>query len=229
VEDGATLQLGIGAIPNAVLAALKHKRRLGVHTELFSDGVMEAFESGVVTNEAKTLHPGKIISSFIMGSRKLYDFVDNNPCVEMHPTAYTNDPFVIAQNEKMVSINSAITVDLTGQVNSDSIGTRLYSGFGGQVDFVRGAARSKGGKPIIALPSTSKDRSRIVPLLAPGAGVVTSRADVHYVVTEYGVAFLHGRSIRQRCQALIRVAHPRFREELSRFARDNKLVGPHDL
>ncbi len=226
IEDGATLQLGIGAIPDAVLSQLTDKRHLGIHTELFSDGVMELFEAGVITNEKKTLHRGKMVTSFVMGSRALYNFVDNNPVVEMHPSQYTNDPFVIAQNENMVAINSAISVDLTGQVNSDSIGTRLYSGIGGQVDFVRGAARSRGGKTIIALPSTAKDDtiSRIVPMLDPGAGVVTSRGDIHYVATEYGIVNLHGKSIRQRARELISISHPSFREELERFAYEHNYL-----
>jgi acetyl-CoA hydrolase len=221
IDDGATLQLGIGAIPDAVLDQLHDKRHLGVHTEMFADGVMELFEAGVITNEKKTLHPGKIISSFLMGSRELYDFVDNNPVVEMHPSHYVNDPFVIAKNDNMISINSAISVDLTGQVNSDSMGTRFYSGIGGQVDFVRGAIRSRNGKSFIAFPSTAKkgEISRIVPTLLPGAGVVTSRGDVDYVVTEHGVADLHGRSIRERARLLINIAHPRFRDELEKFAK----------
>jgi 4-hydroxybutyrate CoA-transferase len=223
IEDGATLQIGIGAIPDAVLSQLKDKRHLGIHTEMFSDGVMELFEAGVITNERKTLHPGKIVTSFLMGSRKLYDFVDNNPVVEMHPSHYTNDPFIIAQNENMVAINSAISVDLTGQVNSDSMGAALYSGIGGQVDFVRGASRAKNGKAFIALPSTAKGDtvSRIVSTLADGAGVVTSRGDVQYVGTEYGVVNLHGKSIRQRARALINIAHPKFRDELERFAKEH--------
>jgi 4-hydroxybutyrate CoA-transferase len=222
IDDGSTLQLGIGAIPDAVLSQLKDKRHLGIHTEMFSDGVMELFEGGVITNERKTLHPGKIVSSFLMGSRRLYDFIDNNPVVEMHPSNYTNDPFIIAQNDQMVAINSAISIDLTGQVNSDSIGLQLYSGIGGQVDFVRGASRSKGGKAVIALPATAKSgtMSRIVPTLAEGAGVVTSRGDVHYVATEFGVVNLHGKCIRERAKALINIAHPQFREELERFARE---------
>jgi 4-hydroxybutyrate CoA-transferase len=222
IDDGSTLQLGIGAIPDAVLSQLKDKRHLGIHTEMFSDGVMELFEAGVITNERKTLHPGKIVSSFVMGSRRLYDFIDNNPVVEMHPSHYSNDPFIIAQNDQMVAINSAISIDLTGQVNSDSIGLQLYSGIGGQVDFVRGASRAKGGKAVIALPATAKGGtlSRIVPTLASGAGVVTSRGDVHYVATEFGVANLHGKSIRERAKALINIAHPQFREELERFARE---------
>jgi len=224
IDDNATLQLGIGAIPDAVLSFLKNKRHLGIHTEMFSDGVMELFEAGVITNEKKSLHTGKIVTSFIMGSRALYDFVDNNPVVEMHPSQYTNDPYIIAQNDKMVSINSAISVDLTGQINSDSMGTRFYSGIGGQVDFVRGAARSKGGKAFLAFPATAKDGalSRVVPTLAPGAGVVTSRGDVQYVVTEYGVAQLHGKTIRERAKALINIAHPKFRDELEAFATEQR-------
>ncbi len=223
IEDGATLQMGIGAIPDGVLYYLRDKKDLGIHTELFSDGVIDLYEAGVITNERKTLHPGKIIAGFMLGTQKLYDFVDNNPVVELHPSEYVNDPFVIAQNEKMVAINSAIEVDLTGQVCADSIGPRLYSGTGGQVDFIRGAARSKGGKPIIALPSlaitrSGKQFSRIVPMLKPGAGVVTTRNDVHYVVTEFGVADLYGKSIRQRARALIDVAHPSQREMLEQKA-----------
>ncbi len=221
IPDGATLQLGIGAIPDGVLPYLKEKRHLGIHTEMFSDGVVDLVEMGVVTNERKTLHPGKIIAGFILGSKRLYRFVHDNAMVEFHPQDYVNDPFIIAQNNTMCSINSAIEVDLTGQVCADSIGHMFYSGVGGQVDFVRGAARSKGGKPIIALPSTAKDGtvSRIVATLKPGAGVVTTRNDVHYVVTEYGVASLHGKTIRQRAEALIAIAHPDFREELRRQAR----------
>ena len=183
---------------------------------MFSDGVVELFESGVITGEAKTLHRGKIVASFVLGSKRTFDFLDNNPFVEFHPSDYVNDPFVIAQNDKMVAINSAIAVDLTGQVCADSMGRSIYSGFGGQVDFIRGASRSRGGRPIIALPSTAKDGtvSRIVDALAEGAGVVTSRADVHYVVTEHGTADLHGRSLRERAQALIACAHPDFRDEL---------------
>jgi len=226
IADGDTLQLGIGAIPDAVLSQLTDKRHLGIHTEMFSDGVMDLFEAGVITGEKKSLHPGKIVSSFIMGSRALYDFVNNNPVIEMHPTQYTNDPFVIASNDNMVSINSAISIDLTGQINSDSMGTRFYSGIGGQVDFVRGASRSKNGRAFLAFPSTAKDGevSRIVPTLAPGAGVVTSRGDVHYVVTEYGAVDLHGKSIRERAHALINIAHPRFRDDLERFACENHYI-----
>jgi 4-hydroxybutyrate CoA-transferase len=223
IEDGSTMQLGIGAIPDAVLNFLGHKRDLGVHTELFSDGVMELVQRGVITNEQKSLHIGKIVAGFILGTKKLYDFVDDNPIVELHPSEYVNDPFVIAQNRKMVSINSAIEVDLTGQVNADSIGPKFYSGVGGQLDFVYGASRSEGGKPIIALPSTAtlKDGtrlSRIVPMLKPGAGVVTTRNHVHYIVTEFGIANLYGKTIRQRAQALIKIAHPDFREDLEREA-----------
>jgi acetyl-CoA hydrolase len=225
VEDGSTMQMGIGEIPDAVLLFLKEKRHLGIHTEMFSDGMVELFESGVVTNEAKTLHRGKIIASFVLGSKKTFDFLDNNPFVEFHPSDYVNDPFVIAQNEKMVAINSALAVDLTGQVCADSMGRQIYSGFGGQVDFIRGASRSRGGKPIIALPSTAQEGriSRIVDALAEGSGVVTSRGDVHYVVTEHGVADLYGRSLRERAAALIAVAHPDFRDELKAAARRRNL------
>jgi acetyl-CoA hydrolase len=220
IPDGATLQTGIGGIPNAVLKKLKNHRHLGVHTELFSDGVVELVEAGVITNERKTFHPGKIIAGFLLGTQRLYDFVDDNPIVELHPTEYVNDPFNIAQNEKMVAINSAIEVDLTGQVCADSIGSKFYSGVGGQVDFVRGAARSRGGMPIIALPSTAKNGaiSRIVPTLTLGAGVITTRNDVHYVATEFGVADLYGRTIRERTQALVEIAHPKFRAELAEAA-----------
>lgn len=224
IPDGATLQLGIGSIPDAVLFHLKHKRDLGIHTELFSDGVIDLVERGVITNDKKTLHPGKMVAGFLFGSQSLYDFVNDNAIVELHPTDYVNDPFIIAQNDNMISINSAIEVDLTGQVCADSIGPQFYSGIGGQVDFVRGAARSRGGKPIIALQSTAKNDeiSRIVPQLKPGAGVVTSRGDVHYVVTEYGIAYLHGKSIRERAEALIQIAHPKFREELTCYAREQR-------
>ena len=216
IDDGSTLQMGIGAIPDSVLNFLSEKKDLGIHTEMFSDGFMDLVEKGVLNNSRKTIHPGKTIASFCLGSKKLYDFVDNNPSIEFHPTEYTNDPFIIAKNDKMVAINSAIEIDLTGQVCADSLGPMFYSGIGGQVDFVRGASRSKGGKPIIALPSTAKDDSisRIVATLNPGAGVVTSRGDVHYVVTEWGVAYLHGRNIRERAMALIGIAHPKFRKEL---------------
>jgi len=224
IENGATLQTGIGAIPDAVLSFLGDKKDLGIHTEMFSDGVMELIDQGIITNQKKTIHPGKVIASFFMGTKKLYDYVDNNPVFEFHPCHYTNDPFVISQNAKMVAINSAIEVDLTGQVCSDSIGYQIYSGIGGQVDFVRGAARSKGGKAIIAFPSTAKGDSvsRIAPHLKEGAGVVTSRGDVHYIATEYGIAYLHGKSINERAKALINIAHPKFCDELERFARQRK-------
>ncbi len=226
IEDGATLQLGIGTIPDAVLRYLQGFKNLGVHTEMFSDGLLALIESGAVTNSAKTLHRDKIVASFVIGTRKLYDFIDNNPLIEFHPTDYVNDPFIIAKNDKMISINAAIEVDITGQVCADSLGTMFYSGIGGQVDFTRGAARSKGGKPIIALPSTAEHQtiSRIVPYLKQGAGVVTSRGDVHYVVTEYGSAYLHGKSMRERALALIQIAHPKFRPWLISEAKARKLI-----
>ncbi len=226
IEDGSTLQLGIGGIPDAVLHFLRDRKHLGVHTEMFSDGMVELVEQGVVTGEKKTLHPGKIVAAFVLGTRPLFDFVHNNPVVEFHPNDYVNDPFVIAQNYRMVAVNSAIQVDLTGQVCSDSIGDSVYSGFGGQVDFVRGASRAKEGKAVIALLSTARDGevSRISTYLDEGAGVVTSRADVHYVVTEFGVADLHGRTLRERARALIGIAHPKFREELEAGARKRRLI-----
>lgn len=226
VEDGSTLQLGIGVIPDAVLKFLTTKRDLGIHTEMFSDGIIQLVEQGIITNKKKKIHNGKMIAGFVLGTKKLYNFIDNNPMIEFHPQEYVNDPFIIAQNSKMVAINSAIEVDLTGQVCSDSIGPRLYSGFGGQVDFIRGAGRSEGGKPIIALPAATKDFkiSKIVTALKNGAGVVTNRADVHYVVTEYGVAQLHGKTIRERVKALIAIAHPNFREELERYAKEVKYI-----
>jgi len=231
VEDGATLQLGIGTIPDAVLHYLGEFKNLGIHTEMFSDGVIPLIEKGVITNSEKTLHRGKMVATFVMGSRKLYDFVDNNPLIEFHPVEYTNDPFVIAQNDKMISINAAIEVDLSGQVCADSLGTLFYSGIGGQVDFTRGAARSKGGKPIIALPSTAHNEtySRVVPYLKQGAGVVTSRGDVHYVITEYGTAYLHGKNIRERAMALIQIAHPKFRPWLLSEAKGRNLVYPDQI
>jgi acetyl-CoA hydrolase len=226
IEDGSTIQTGIGTIPNAVLASLGGHKHLGVHTEMFSDGLLDLIESGVVDSSAKSYHEGKVVSSFVMGSRRLYDFVDDNPLIEMHPVTFTNDPFLIARNDRMVSLNSAIEVDLTGQVCADSIGHKLYSGIGGQLDFIRGAARSRGGKAIIALPSTAKSGavSRIVAELRPGAGVVTTRGDVRHVITEYGVADLYGRTLRDRARALIEIAHPRFREELSAAARGLNLL-----
>jgi len=221
--------MGIGAVPDAVLRFLTNKKDLGVHTELFSDGVMDLVEAGVLTGARKTLHRGKIIAGFILGTHKLYDWVDNNPFIELHPTEYVNDPFVIAQNERMVAINSAIEVDLTGQVCADSIGPKLYSGVGGQLDFIYGASRSKDGVPIIALPSEAITRSgkrfsRITAMLKQGAGVVTTRNHVHYVVTEYGVANLYGKSIRQRAQELISIAHPDFRDELTHQAKALKYL-----
>ena len=222
IPDGATLQMGIGSIPDAVLQNLGSHKDLGIHTELFSDGIIEMVENGVITCARKSFHPGKIVAGFLFGSQKLYDFVNNNPLIELHPTDYVNDPFNIARNDNMVAINSALQVDLTGQVCADSIGTCFYSGAGGQVDFIRGATRSKGGLPIIAFTSTARGGtiSRIVPTLTQGAGVVTSRNDVHYVVTEYGVASLHGRTVQQRVHELVGVAHPRFREDLMRSARE---------
>ncbi len=226
IEDGSTLQLGIGGIPDAVLVALAGRRDLGIHTEMVSDGVMEAIESGMITGAKKTFHPNKVILTFMLGSNKLYDFADNNPIFEAHPTDYTNHPFNVSRNENMIAINSAIEVDITGQICSDSIGSYIYSGFGGQVDFIRGAAHSKGGKPIIALPSTAKggELSRIVPYLKKGAGVVTTRADVKYVVTEFGVAFLHGKNLQERTRALVEIAHPNFRDDLIQEAKTRHLI-----
>lgn len=225
IPDGATMQLGIGSIPDAVLKFLFDKKDLGIHTELFSDGVIDLFNAGVITNARKSLHPGKIVAGFILGTKRLYEWVNDNPMIEMHPTEYVNDPFVIAQNDRMVAVNSAIEVDLTGQVCGDSIGPKLYSGVGGQLDFVYGSSRSKGGVPIIALPSvaTLKDGtqlSKIAAMLKLGAGVITSRNHVRFVVTEWGIADLYGKTIRQRSQALINVAHPQFREELTKQARE---------
>lgn len=222
IPDGATMQMGIGAIPDAVLNFLGDKKDLGVHTELFSDSVIDLVEAGVLTNARKTLHPGKITAGFMLGTKRLYEWVHDNPLIELHRTEYINDPFVIAQNYRQVAINSAIEIDLTGQVCADSIGPKLYSGVGGQLDFIYGASRSEGGVPIIALPATAKGGtlSRIVPMLKRGAGVVTSRYHVHYVVTEYGVANLYGKTIRQRTQALINVAAPQFRDELTRAAKE---------
>jgi acetyl-CoA hydrolase len=225
IPDQATLQTGIGAIPDAVLKRLTGHKDLGIHTELFSDGVIDLVQRGVITGEKKSLHPGKMVAGFLLGTQQLYDFVDDNPVVELHPSEYVNDPFVVARNDRMVAINSAIEVDLTGQVCSDSIGSRLYSGVGGQVDFIYGASRAKGGLPIIALPSTLTRRdgttlSKIVAMLKPGAGVVTTRSHVHFVVTEHGAADLYGKTIAQRAKALIQVAAPEFREDLQRQARE---------
>jgi acyl-CoA hydrolase len=224
IEDGAVLQLGIGDIPNAILPKLMDRRDLGVHTELISDNAIPLIEAGVINGERKNFKPRKVILGFVLGTRELFDFVDENPIFEFHPSAYTNDPWRIAQNHRMIAINSAIEIDLTGQVCAESIGPRFYSGFGGQLDFIRGAARSKGGKAIIALPSTAKGEtlSRIVPRLAHGAGVLTGRGDVHYVVTEYGVAYLHGKTIRQRAEALIQIAHPKFRNELYDYCEEQR-------
>ncbi|MCD5401071.1 4-hydroxybutyrate CoA-transferase [candidate division NPL-UPA2 bacterium] len=226
VEDGSTLQLGIGAIPDAVLFFLKEKKDLGIHSEMFSDGIVDLVEAGVVTNKAKTIHKNKIIATFLMGTKKLYNFVDNNPLVEMHTVDYTNDPFIISRNEKMIAINSALQVDLTGQVCADTIGFKQYSAVGGQVDFVRGASRSRGGKAIIALPSTAAGGklSRIVNSLMDGAAVTTSRNDVHYVVTEYGIADLRGKNLRQRGEALIAIAHPDFRKSLSEEVKEKRSI-----
>lgn len=221
IEDGATLQMGIGAIPNAVLKALKEHKNLGVHTEMFSDGLIDLIETGVVNNSKKRVHPGKVVSSFVMGTRRLYDFIDDNPEVVLLDVAYVNDPAVIRRNPRVTAINSAIEVDLTGQVCADSIGTRIYSGVGGQMDFIRGASLSEGGKPIIALPSvTARGESKISAFLKEGAGVVTTRAHVHYIVTEYGAANLYGKTLRQRAKELIKIAHPNHREELEKHARE---------
>ncbi len=219
IPDGATMQMGIGAIPDAVLKYLFDKKDLGVHSELFSDGVIDLVEAGVLTNAQKTLHTGKIVAGFILGTQRLYKWVHDNPLLELHRTEYVNDPFVISQNDRMVAVNSAIEIDLTGQVCADSIGPKLYSGVGGQLDFIYGASRSKGGVPIIALPSMAKTFSRIVPLLKEGAGVVTTRNHVRYIVTEYGIADLYGKTIRQRAQLLINVAHPSFRDQLTHQAK----------
>jgi acyl-CoA hydrolase/GNAT superfamily N-acetyltransferase len=226
VPHGATIQAGIGAIPNAVLRHLKDKRDLGVHTEMFSDGLIDLFEAGVITNAKKTFHPGKIIAAFCMGTRRLYDTIDDNPVFEFYPTDYVSDPRNISRNDDMVAINSALEIDLTGQVCADSLGHKFYSGIGGQADFIRGAALARNGRPIIALPSTAKDGevSRIVPVLSSGAGVVTTRGDVHYVVTEYGIAYLHGKSIRARALALVNIAHPKFREGLLKEAKQLNYV-----
>ncbi|WP_411683217.1 acetyl-CoA hydrolase/transferase family protein [Clostridium thailandense] len=216
IEDGSTLQLGIGAIPDAVLLFLKDKKDLGIHSEMISDGVVELVEAGVITNSKKTLHPGKIVVTFLMGTKRLYDFVNDNPMVETYPVDYVNDPTVVMKNSKMISINSCVQVDLMGQVCSESIGIKQISGVGGQVDFVRGASMCRDGKSIIAIPSTAAKGkvSRIVPLLDEGSAVTTSRNDVDYVVTEYGIASLKGKTLKERAKALINIAHPDFRESL---------------
>ncbi|HDS30494.1 MAG TPA: GNAT family N-acetyltransferase, partial [Firmicutes bacterium] len=228
VENGTTLELGIGQIPQSVLVYLKDKKDLGIHTEMFTDAIIDMVESGIITGTRKSVDRDKIVASFVMGTKKLYDYIDNNPIFSMHPTEYVNDSFLISRQNRMVAINVALEIDLTGQVCADSLGTRFYSGIGGQVDFNRGAARSRGGKAIIAIPSTAKDDtiSRIVARLSPGAGVVTTRGDVHYVVTEYGVAYLHGKSVQERALALISIAHPKFREQLLKEAIEAKYVRP---
>jgi acyl-CoA hydrolase len=225
IEDGSTLQMGIGAIPDAVLAQLGNKIDLGIHTEMFSDGVVPLVEAGVITNRRKNFKRGRLVTSFINGTKRLFDFVDNNPIVEFHPCDYTNDTAVIRKNDRVVAINSAIEIDITGQVCADSMGWKVYSGIGGQMDFIRGAALSKGGKPIIALPSTAAKGSisRIASVLKPGAGVVTTRGHVHWVVTEYGAVNLHGLSLRQRAEALISIAHPDFRSELRHSIKDARV------
>jgi 4-hydroxybutyrate CoA-transferase len=224
ITDGATIQMGIGGIPDAVYEMMDGLKDLGIHTEMLSDGAMRAIERGIVTGAKKNVHMGKAVITFALGTKELYDFLDNNPLIEAHPVDHVNDPYVIGQHENFIAINSALEVDLTGQVCSDSIGTRIYSGFGGQVDFIRGAARSPGGKPIIALPATAKGETRIVPMLKPGAGVVTSRADVHYVITEFGVAKLFGRNLRERAEDLIAIAHPDHHEALTKAAKQRGLL-----
>ena len=226
IEDGSTLQLGIGAIPDAVLLFLKDKKDLGIHSEMFSDGVLALAEAGVVTNRKKTINTGKFVVTFLMGTRKLYDFVDNNPDVMMRPVDYTNYPNIIGQHDKMISINSALQVDMMGQVNAEMIGRNQFSGVGGQLDFVRGASRSKGGKSIIALPSTASGGkvSRIVCELDRNSAVTTSRNDVHFIVTEYGAAELRGKSIRDRARALIAIAHPEFRDSLTKQASEAGII-----
>ncbi|MCK5270009.1 MAG: acetyl-CoA hydrolase/transferase family protein, partial [Sedimentisphaerales bacterium] len=226
VEDGSTVELGIGRIPQSVLEFLGDKHDLGIHTEMFTDRIVDMIENGVITGSRKTIDQNKVVASFCMGTKKLYDYIDNNPTFSFRPTEFVNDPFVIGRQYKMVAINVALEIDLTGQVCSDSLGTRFFSGIGGQVDFNRGAARSEGGKAIIGLPSTAQKGSvsRIVTRLTPGAGVVTTRGDVHYIVTEYGVAYLHGKSVQERALALISVAHPKFRAQLLEEAIEAKFV-----
>jgi acyl-CoA hydrolase/GNAT superfamily N-acetyltransferase len=228
IDDGDCLQMGIGRLPDTVLMSLTDRKDLGIHTEMFSDGVMRLVESGAVNGKRKTLHQGKIVGSFAAGTQELFCFLDNNPMIEMHPSDYTNDPRVIAQNDHIVAINSAIEIDLTGQAVADSIGEQLYSGMGGHADFMRGAAMAREGKPVLALPSTAKTpdgvRSRIVPFIQQGAGVVTTRGDIHYVVTEYGVAYLHGKNMRERAMSLINIAHPEFRASLLHAAKRRRLV-----
>jgi 4-hydroxybutyrate CoA-transferase len=219
IEDGATLQMGIGKIPNAVLKSLEGHRRLGIHTEMFSDGIIDLVERGVITGEMKKKRKLKIVSSFMIGTKKLYRFVNDNPMIEMLDIGYVNDVHIIRQNPRVTAINCALEIDLTGQVCADSIGSKMYSGVGGQIDFMRGASLSEGGKPIIAMPSvTAKGESKIVQFLKPGAGVVTTRANVHYIVTEYGIAYLYGKNLTERTKALINIAHPMHRERLSEEA-----------
>ena len=226
IEDGATLQMGIGAIPNAVLAQLGGHKNLGIHTEMFADGVLPLVDKGVINGAEKNIDKGKMVSTFLMGSQKIYDFIDDNPMVAMMDVGYTNDPYVIARNPKVTAINSALQVDITGQVCADSIGTRFYSGVGGQIDFIYGASLSKGGKAIIAMPSvTNKGISKITPVLTPGAGVVTTRNHIHWFVTEYGAVNLYGKSLQERAKAIISIAHPDHQEELDRAAFER--FGPH--
>jgi acyl-CoA hydrolase len=226
IEDGSTIECGIGQVPQALAETLRNKKDLGVHTEMFSDWIIDLIECGAITCSKKSLNHGKVVASFCMGTRRLYDYIDNNPFFEFHPTEYVNDPYIISQHEKMVGINVGLEVDLTGQVCADSLGYEFFSGIGGQVDFIRGSARSRGGKAIIAMPSTAKDEtiSRIVPHLTEGAGVVTTRGDVHYVVTEYGIAYLHGKSIRERVLDLVNIAHPKFRNELLQAAKAQQYI-----
>jgi acyl-CoA hydrolase len=226
IEPGSTVQMGIGGIPDSVFESMDGPMDLGIHTEMISDGAMRAIERGVVSGSRKTLHPGKVVCTFALGTSVLYDFLDNNPLIEAHPVSHVNDPVIARQNDNLVALNSAIEIDLTGQVCSDSIGPYIYSGFGGQVDFIRAAAHSKGGRPIIALPATAKggQMSRIVPFLKEGAGVVTSRADVHYVVTEHGAVNLFGRNLRERAELLIQIADPQFQDDLVAAARARKLL-----
>ena len=226
IEDGATLQMGIGAIPNAVLAQLGGHKNLGIHTEMFADGVLPLVEKGVINGAEKAIDKGKLVSTFLMGSQKVYDFIDDNPMVSMMDVGYTNDPFIIAKNPKVTAINSALQVDITGQVCADSLGTKFYSGVGGQIDFIYGASMSKGGKAIIAMPSvTNKGVSKISPILTPGAGVVTTRNHIHWFVTEHGAVNLYGKSLQERAKLIISVAHPDHREELDRAAFER--FGPH--
>ncbi len=222
IEDGACVQVGIGGIPNAILPYLADRKNLGVHTETLTEGAIPLIDKGIITGARKQINPNKIVLGFALGTREWYEYVDDNPIFDFQPSSYCNDPFIISQNDNVVAINSAIEVDITGQVVADSVGGRFVSGFGGQLDFMRGAARSRGGKPIIAIASTAKNGtvSRIVPQIQNGAGVVTTRADVHYVVTEYGIADLHGKNVRQRAEALIQIAHPKFREGLTEHLRE---------